>query len=466
MREYNVYISPIEFISFKSIKIDREINQHSCACIVGGIADDKAEEYMAMLMGELWVTIEAVGETGEREILMKGVVTEFSLDHEEHHKELSLKIHSGTYLMDVSERFRTFQNAGMSYSDVMSILDEGYGNAAHIGAELESSPIEDFLMQHQETDWGFLRRLASRLNYHISPADKFDGQRYYFGLKEGKQIQFPENSKFTAQKSIAEYMSKDRSKEISLSENDCLEFIVSCRDIYRVWDSAQMRGAAVSIYKIESRYEQGEFIHHYHMRTANGLQMLREYNRGASGCSFEATVREIKHDLVRIDVHGDENADQDITKWFKYSTVYSTPDGTGWYCMPEVGDTVRLYIPGKREYDGYVISSAHLDVAGGDRKNPDHKSIMNKHRKEILFTPDRLVLTNNNGISIEIVDGEGINIVSDRSININARDSVTISSECSSMIVAGQDIVSVEQSSASIFMDDNISFVGGEFRIQ
>jgi hypothetical protein len=397
---------------------------------------------------------------------MKGIVTEFSIAHGAHQKELSLTIHSGSYLMDATRHFRTFQDAGVSYDNVMSILDEGYEDADHIGAELTSGDIGDFLMQYQETDWEFIKRIASRLNYHVSPADRHTGARYYFGLKEGRSIQFPDSIKHTVHKSVGEYMSKDRSKELSLNENDCLEFIVSSRDIHRVWDRARMSGVTVFIFKIKSLYEHGELLHHYHMRTFGGLGMPRVYNRMVSGCSFEATVREIRHDLVRIDVHDDENTKQEITKWFKYSTVYSTPDGTGWYCMPEIGDTVRLHVPGRCEYDGYVISSVHLDVSHNDRKDPDHKSIMNKYRKEILFTPDKLMLTNNKGIKIEIADGEGVNIVSDKAIHIKAKDSVTISSENASMMVAGTEAVSINQNGASINMDDDISFTGGEFRIQ
>ena len=467
MREYSVNVLPFDFISFKSITIDKEINCHSCATVVGIISGDVTEEYAELLMGELWVEIEAVGEYGERETLMKGIVTEFSIDHEAHQNVLSLTIQSGTYLMDVSKGFRTFQNASISYDDVLNVIDERYQSTAHSGEGLAFRPIDDFLFQYQETDWEFIKRLASRLNYHICPDDTYEGANYCLGMQAGSQIHFSEPLRYSAHKSISEYMGMKISEEISLRENDCLSFSVGSRDIYRIWDWTHMLGnVPVFVYKIESRYTNEELLHHYYLRSAEGLQVLRRFNSLISGCSFEASVRDIKQDLVQIAVHEDENTKQEITKWFKYSTVYSTPDGTGWYCMPEVGDTVRLYIPGECENDGYVISSVHLDASGGDRNNPDHKSIMNKYRKEILFTPDKLVLTNNKGISIEIIDNEWVSIISNKAINIKAKDSVTISSESASMTVAGTDSVTIKQGGASIQMDDDISFAGGEFRIQ
>lgn len=36
--------------------------------------------------------------------------------------------------------------------------------------------------------------------------------------------------------------------------------------------------------------------------------------------------------------------------------------GSGWYCMPEKGDEIRLYIRTVKEKHAYVISSVHLAV--------------------------------------------------------------------------------------------------------
>lgn len=47
--------------------------------------------------------------------------------------------------------------------------------------------------------------------------------------------------------------------------------------------------------------------------------------------------------------------------------------------MPEIGDTVRFYVPNYDEPEAYVISSTHLQSSAPDeRVNPDYKSIMNK----------------------------------------------------------------------------------------
>lgn len=43
--------------------------------------------------------------------------------------------------------------------------------------------------------------------------------------------------------------------------------------------------------------------------------------------------------------------------WFEYSTAYSSSDQSGWYCMPEVGDTVRVFFPSGNEGQAFAASS-------------------------------------------------------------------------------------------------------------
>jgi hypothetical protein len=206
-------------------------------------------------------------------------------------------------------------------------------------------------------------------------------------------------------------------------------------------------------------------VHTYFLRSEQGMASTPAFNRKHVGCSFGAVVKEVQQDIVRVDVTNDENSGQDNTIWFPYSTVYSTPDGPGWYCMPEVGDHVRLYIPDEWERNACVASAVHKE-GSPDRLNPDHKSIKTVYGKELLMTPELIKLTNNKGMSIEIDDGTGIRIVSNKDILIQAASDITISSDEASMMMSGSDSVNITQGGASVKLDDDIAFTGAKFRIE
>lgn len=151
-------------------------------------------------------------------------------------------------------------------------------------------------------------------------------------------------------------------------------------------------------------------------------------------------------------------------KWFQYATVYSSPDGTGWYCMPEKGDSVRLYIPDKEE-NSFILSAVHKETDTA-RQNSDYKSFKTKYGKEVLFTPDAILMTNNQGMMVEMNDSEGIMITSDKDIVIDAKDNLTIASNNASLLIAANNILQVKQGGTSMTLSGDISFTGGEFRIQ
>ena len=154
-------------------------------------------------------------------------------------------------------------------------------------------------------------------------------------------------------------------------------------------------------------------------------------------------------------------------KWFAYSTIYSSPDGTGWYCMPEKGDSVRLYFPNENEAEAYVNSSVNEQSSNSSaRSNPDEKSIKNKQGKEVLFKPDRLVFTNNKGMSIEIVDDEGILIESDKSITIKAKENIGIISMEQGVEMSAPEKIAFQQGNTMLELADDINVQGGRVNMQ
>lgn len=60
----------------------------------------------------------------------------------------------------------------------------------------------------------------------------------------------------------------------------------------------------------------------------------------------------------------------------------------------------------------------------------------------------------------------GIHIVSEHSVMLEVAEDLTISSDTGSLIVSGDSFVNFRQKGTSIQLDDEISFVGGNLKIQ
>lgn len=465
MREYNIMTSPVEFLDILELQMDEEINCHGKLIISGHITDDQEEEYLGILTDNVWEQIQMIGKEGEARVLFNGIVTDFSIVHINDQRKLTLEIMSGSYLMDGKRHLRSFQNPAMKYEQIFKDITADYIESKIEFFETWEEKTEELILQYKETDWEFLKRIASRKHQFLVPDSQAKGVKLFYALPAGENFILPEGEKYTMRKDFSGYREKQY-QNMTVSESDCLEYMVECREAHRIGDYTILYGEPFYIYKIQSRYQGGELIHFCYMKRKNGIKVSEKYQAEMAGCALSAMVTGVKEDKVQVAIIEDENREQEIAIWYPYATVYSTPDGTGWYCMPEPGDMVRLTVPEKLEKDAFVISSVHVETGSADRKNPDYKVFKSKYQKEVRFTPNSIVITNNKGNRIEMTDEEGIHIISAHSVVLEAEEDMTITSNTGSLLVAGASSVNFKQKGTSIQLENDISFFGGNLKIQ
>lgn len=467
MREYQIELEPFKYKALQNIVIKSTVNNHTEASVTMRIKDEDQEQYIAALAEQTWVKITGAGEQNGgnaiRTVLFYGLVTDFTFSHDGYETILELKITSGTVLMDLQPHFRVFQNKDALCADIYGKLTASYEDGMAVCMEGQENRTEGVLIQYQETDWKFIRRLAGRKGLYLVPDVTKKGVKYTIGLPQENQRTIA-TDKIKIKLDINEYMEKSKNGMSALQSADMMELIVEDREIYRIGDSMLYRGKKYYIWQIVTRYDGAECVHTYYFRTKEALKVLPAVHQEVTGCSFDAVITDVRKDKVQVEIAQDEWRAADGKKWFLYSTVYSSADGTGWYCMPEIGDSVCLYVPEKEE-DSFIISAVHKETDSA-RQNPDYKSLKTKYGKEILFTPDSILVTNNQGMIVEMNDSEGITITSDKDIVIEAEENLTIASTNASLLIAADDIVQVKQGGTTMTLSEDISFTGGEFRIQ
>lgn len=468
MREYQIGIEPFEYTAVQDIKITRAVNEHAEASVTVQIRDGREEEYLGMLAGETWVRIIGTGgQDGDagavHTVLFHGIVTDFSFSHDSRGTTMYLALASGTVLMDLEPHFRVFQNENALCASIHEGITGAYPDGRATCTEGGSDRTRGILIQYRETDWEFLKRMAAASGRCLVPDALQKGVRYTVGLPEGTGRDIPADH-IRTRLDMREYMEKTRGGMTWLCTGDMQELVITDREICRIGDRMSYQGREYHICRIETAYRGGECLHTYHLRRKEALSPLPVPHGSITGCSFDASVTGVQRDRVQVEIAGDEWNARDGKAWFPYATVYSSPDGTGWYCMPEPGDSVRLHVP-ESEEDSFVMSAVHRETDAA-RQNPDYKSFKTKYGKEILFTPDSILMTNNQGMMVEMNDSEGIMITSDKDIVVDAKENLTISSNSASLLIAAEDRLQVRQGGTSMTLSGDISFTGGEFRIQ
>jgi hypothetical protein len=486
MKVVNIKINQIPSLKVISVNIKQKVNEHSFLELKGYIDEGTQDNTMAIAYSDEEIQVKAIGEESECECLFNGDVYSLNLEFAEHKILLDLVLVSTSKKLDGLEKTRTFQNGGMQYSELMEYVSSEYG--ANLLMKVADKSLGNLITQYKETDWQFIKRLASNLNACIIPVTNMPGIKYYVGFNSAQPVLKPDIETLSMQNQLGELRMK-KSKGLSMQSEDALYYNFESREVYPLGGKVEVKGSVYGIYEIHSYYKKSELVHKYSVKLPSGFVKPVSYNDKEIGASLPGSITAVSGTTVKIKLDVDSSNGVCGSRDFMYSTVYSSPDGTGWYCMPEIGDRIRLYYPTEFEKDAYVISSVHLEVSNEPvsqqtagfmppRSNPSYKSISNKDKKEIVFGPDGLVITNNAGMLISLNDENGINIVSnqpiymhsDEMIEFNAGNSIYFNANEEILIEQGESLGEGEAAANNISSVDMksgiITFKGSQMRLQ
>lgn len=450
MKEIQLRVESFEEYRVDDCKGVQEVNQHMQYNFQGLIPISKMKEYAALGASDQWFHV-YVSDEQDESVWLCGVISGMEMDVEGQTCRMGLTLVSGSALMDLKPHIRTFQSEALEYGQLLDTCNSSYEKAAKIMTAGSGRQIGQLVVQYKETDWEFLKRLAGQ-NHTVLVADvQTKGSKYYFGLPRREIGIAADIQEYHTQFDGNEYREK-KSQGLSVASHDFESYIWESRELYQLGDIGKIEGRELIVWKIETEMRGNELYHRYYVKPANGFQTSLQENGKISGASLFGTVTNVEDERVQVTLQEDENAEGTGNRWFSYATVYSSPDGTGWYCMPEKGDRIRLYFPTSRESDAYAASAYH-EAGSSLRTDPSCKFWRNKQGKEVRLAKDRILVTNNDGTYMELSDEDGINIVSSGSVRIQAQGTMEVSSNDSLIELNAKNKVSIRQGTTELTVD-------------
>lgn len=465
MKAIQIKVEPFQFLSIQKLFVHRKSDCHSKLFIQGLIQADSEMDYYNYCIRAKHPELKmiAVDEQTDKDFFC-GIIIDFSMKKEGKVCSLSLEVSSGSYLMDLKEHQRFYQREDQPVSEIFEEICNAYPSCNYLFSPGQKFQLNQFTIQYRETDWDFLKRLASRNHLPLIPADYIPGIYFYVGINTRNSNEISEDT-YTILNDVRDYYKK--SSQMDYHSTGSISYGFSSREIYHIGDEIIFNRIKMYIYEIESELNHGELVHHYKIKAEHGFQTVYKPNSAVIGASFDAEVAEVEKDKVMVSLLKGENSEQSPAKLFPFSTVYSSQDGTGWYCMPEPGDTVRLYIPSEQEADGYVISAVHQKSADSNaRVHSAVKSLKTRYGKEVYFTPDSIVMTNHKGNTIILHDENGILIESDKDIVMRAEGDISLTSMEQTLLLNAADKIDICQGGTQLTVDDDIAFKGGKLRME
>lgn len=461
----DIKVSHYQFERITELQLVKEMNDHVKLSISGIVSDKMLDKYVEQVEADDTIQVTLQGK--ERTIhLFHGVITNMSVQAVRDVRSITIEAHSSTIKLDVRKESRSFQNQSMTYGNLFKRVMSSYSKSDVIDEATNGKSIGSLLVQYQETDWTFMKRLASHFQVPLFPTSSHQGVKFYVGVPDLGDSQELEEYNYTINKDLRDYKLKSENGLEGIHERSSIKYTVASHKWLELGGSVTFQGKTLYVSRVETKLEHDVITNLYDLRDRQGLSCRTDYCYALVGTSLFGTILDVAKDKVKLSLHIDQDQPVHEAMWFTYSTVYSSPDGSGWYCMPEVGDEVRLYFPDEQEKNAFAASSVDTDSSDPQkRSDPSVKSISTKYGKQIVFKPGSVEIIGSGQLLMRLTDDGGIEINSDKKISMTAVEDIEITGGAK-ILIQGDEGIELVQASASMKIEDQVTMNGGRVNIE
>ena len=144
-----------------------------------------------------------------------------------------------------------------------------------------------------------------------------------------------------------------------------------------------------------------------------------------------------------------------------YSTLSASPDGSGWYCMPEIGDRVRVYFPTKKEEEAVALSAVSGYKGAERMNNPNARYLKTKSGQELSLVPGHLKLSCGGASSLSIGEDGSISVSAASQVQVCAKGNVTIQAGEELILQAGKSLQMSSTDGGTVRLEPQIIRIQG-----
>lgn len=363
-------IAPFE-MTLHELKLEKKIQDHARLYFTGRIAPELEEKYVKMASNQLPIEMYYYDAKGTTHTLFHGIILKLHVKVDKEAYWLEAEAVSHTYALDIKPQHRAFQDAGRSILSVMKHICKSYSGASVLNSFTEEKKLGAFTLQYQETDWEFFKRLASHYNAPLMPAVTQNHIGVYVGIPHHQDGGELKATHYRVYKDILTYKSLVEGTGAKLNEQDFICYEVVTDQVFELGDKVKFKGKSLYVLNVVTEMKKGVLTHTYTLRSKASAYQQKMVNKRIIGASIQGKVAQVVRDEVKVSLEYDQDWSKSTAYLFPYSTMYASEDQTGWYCMPELGDDVRIYFPGPQEAEGIALSTvrkklpAQASGAGG-----------------------------------------------------------------------------------------------------
>lgn len=449
----------ISFSQIENLLIYGAVNEHGSMAVTGIITEETAQELINTPLNDGMLSV-FINE--ESRPLFSGVIEEVQLSSEGNLNRAEVTCSSFTVLLDRELRSQSFQNTSMRYRDVLEKAGKNsrVRSRVLVTASNAKEPINQPIIQYQETDWEFMKRIAGQLHTIVIPEITYAMAQLSIGCVKGTRYELEEMGEYKKNLDLDEC----RRNAGNYGRGYFISYEIQSEELYELGDKIRWQGNEFIIMKKELQLKHSHIEASYVLGYEPAFCIPEHVNEKVRGISLPGIIIDRKEGKVKVHLDIDEEQGVEAAYWYRFSPV----TGNIMYSVPEIGARVLLNIMNEKEEavvsccirtDSNVLPKPETKMMWAGNKKyaaaPEYMGFAceNSRDMEALFLDDELGIVMNTGKRLNIRAKGRILIQAEGNISMNGAKGIElchpnakneqawISMDCGRIRLIGESIV-------------------------
>ncbi|GAA0078128.1 hypothetical protein UT300005_25060 [Clostridium sp. CTA-5] len=412
---------PYEILKIEDIKIFCKPNEHGHLYLKCLIDDSINFKYSIEALTEDKIILYEELENGEKSIIFNGIIQDVKTTNNQGIYFLELEASTSSFNLDIEEKTRSFQDGEMSYDDLINEILKDYSGYVFTQCMDRPMSIGKALFQYRETDYQFLKRVASQLGLELICDIINSNNMFYFGRPDGKAYELNEDLNYKAHKDLDRYY-KAQSLGIDFHDTDFFYYEVKDRKRMNLGDKIYFKQKELYVNQYIGQLYNGELIYKYRFCRKKGIWQDKIHNSKIKGVSLEGKVLEVSGEKVKLHLSIDKEQNSSKAAWF----TFAPPTGNIMYAMPIVNESAMLYFPSDRATP-IVTACVRKNGSSCEKlSNTDNRHFSTESGNSLDILPGAINFSRN-GLNVNLNDKNGISLTSNGNLSLGAYGDVSLS---------------------------------------
>ncbi len=419
--EQIVVSSDIPILSLWDIEITHRVNEHSTLVLTAALSEEQGEDILRTDWTDSRISV--LKQDDREPYLFYGTIERVEVTRKNRTWQARITGTGQSAVLDKVPKKRSFQDTEMIYLDIVKEVTIGYTGIAYAWNVDDSRTLGQPVIQYEETDWAFLKRLCS--HFHGALVSGNGQEAFAFGMGQGTRRDLS-HAGILAQGFDSGYFRNGCCEDgLPRDAAFCLE--VRTRENWQTGDWVIWNDRRYQVYEKTVTYRNGELLICCRLGAEGTFYQKKQYNERLTGVRLDGTIRKTQEEDVCIQLDIDER------ECASYPWPWTPETNNISYCMPEPGMKAVLYLGTQEEKDGRVVLAGR-QTRLNRLENERNKWFESEYHKAFVLYPGHIIGGTDDGKKIiSLSDKLGIALFGNSDVLLMAQGNVQISGKTVSM---------------------------------